>query len=316
MSVAQTRIVRWVMRHSSVNAKDAADFLGWQRDEATALLEEYAELGLLSGTDHAGEIRYQARLGMRRANRLPAEVWDALTAAATPTASLERVGAREAESHSRSGFGLRLGTRGRFLLALAPTAAIFLGVEWLFFSGQESFTKPLAYVGVIGVSILGGIFPLLMLHASRRRGERTPSVAYAIVGHPVTLAAIYALFLTGLLIHGAVIWQNAVAQGAALLAAAMLVIFTIASVRRRAFTPRAVLEIRQPAEPGSPIAISFIDGGHNAPAEIRCTARDRGGDAGHVSKLPAFGDVHAAIIRVPAPRSRQLKILGSSNHLR
>ena len=38
MSMAQTRIVRWVMRHSSVNAKEAADFLGWQRDEAAALL--------------------------------------------------------------------------------------------------------------------------------------------------------------------------------------------------------------------------------------------------------------------------------------
>ena len=308
MSMAQTRVVRWVMRHSSVNAKDAADFLGWQRDEAMALLDEYVELGLLSGIDHAGEIRYQARLGMRRANRLPAEVWDALTERATPKAPRERVDAREARRQSRSGFALRLGARGRFLLALAPTAAIFLGVEWLFFSGQQSFSKPLAYVGVIGVSMLGGIFPLLMLHASRRRGERTPGVAYAIVGHPVTLAGIYALFLAGLLIHGTVIWQNPVAQGGALLAAAILVIFTIASVRRRAFMPRAVLEIRQPAEPRLPVVISFIDCGRDAPAEIRCTARDGVGNAGHVNSLPAFGDVHAAIIRVPAARSRQLKI--------
>jgi amino acid permease len=308
MSMAQTRIVRWVMRHSSVNAKDAADFLGWQRDEAAALLQEYAELGLLSGADHAGEIRYHARLGTRRANGLPAEVWEALTAAATPAAPRERVDAREAGPASRPGFGLRLGARGRFLLALAPTAAIFLSVEWLFFSGQESFSKPLAYVGVIGVSILGGIFPLLMLHASRRRGERTPGVAYRIVGHPLTLAGIYALFLAALLIHGTVIWQNPLAQGAALLAAAIVVVFTIASVRRRAFTPRAVLEIRQPAEPGAAVAISVVDCGRNTPAEIRCTTRDGRDNAGHVGPLPAFGDVQAAIIRVPAARSRQLKI--------
>ena len=174
MPVAQTRIVRWVMRHSSVNAKDAADFLGWQPDEATALLEEYAELGLLRGTDHAGEIRYQARLGTRRANRLPSEVWDALSAAAAPAVPRERVDADEAGPPLRSRFLLRLGTRGRFLLALAPTAAIFLGVEWLFFSGQESFGKPLAYVGVIGVSILGGIFPFSCCRRAGAGGNERP----------------------------------------------------------------------------------------------------------------------------------------------
>ena len=304
----QARIMRWVIRRSSVDANEAAKFLGWEPGEASTLLQEYAELGLLSRIDGPGEARYRGRLGTRRVKRLPADVWDAIAGPAARTASAERAESRRDDDPEP--FRARhLGARARFLLGLTPTIAIFLAAEWLFFTGQESFSKPLGYVGAISVSVLGGIFPVLLLHGSRRRGERTPAVAYKVLGHPAMLAGIYTLFLLALVLHGTVIWQNLVAQGAAILAAIVVAALTISLVRRRAFAPRAVLELRQPAEPGSSAAIVVTDCGQRTPAEIRCATRSASGGMTEANgAVPVFAELETAMIHVPWSRSRQLKI--------
>lgn len=310
LSEPQARMVRWVIRQSSVDVNEAAKFLGCEPGEARALLTEYAELGLLSRIGDRGEARYRARLGTRRASRLPASVWDSIgrpPAEKPSPEGAELCHDRHPEPWSRA--RLRLGPRIRFLLAFAPTAVIFATVEWLFFTGQESFSKPLGYVGAISVSVLGGIFPVLLLHSTRRRGERTPAVAYNVLGHPAMLAGIYTLFLLALVLHGTVIWQNLVAQGAAILAAIVVAALTISLVRRRAFAPRAVLELRQPAEPGSPVTIIVTDCGQRTPVEIRCATRSAsGGMTDANGAVPNFAELETAMIHVPSSRSRQLKI--------
>ena len=45
-------------------------------------------------------------------------------------------------------------------------------------TGSVSFAGLLSILGVIVVPLLGGIFPVLLLVASRRKGERVPEAAY------------------------------------------------------------------------------------------------------------------------------------------
>ena len=47
-----------------------------------------------------------------------------------------------------------------------------------------------------------GLVPLLMLSASRRKGDYVPGSVLRFRGHPVSVAAIYLLVLVGILPHG------------------------------------------------------------------------------------------------------------------
>src|SRR5262245_11126787 len=80
-----------------------------------------------------------------------------------------------------------LSRRGHFGLCIAPVAAIFLAIEGLLLTGQESFAGPLGFLGALAVPLLAGIFPMLMLAASRRKGEFVPGVTFGFLGHPLVV---------------------------------------------------------------------------------------------------------------------------------
>jgi hypothetical protein len=50
----------------------------------------------------------------------------------------------------------------------------------------------LSFLGIIVVSLVAGIFPLLLLIASRRKGDYVPRTVYRPLGHPVLLGGLYA----------------------------------------------------------------------------------------------------------------------------
>src|SRR5262245_47922491 len=97
---------------------------------------------------------------------------------------------------------------GHFVLCIAPVAAIFLVIEWLLLTGQESFAGPLGFLGALAIPLLGGIFPILMLAASRRKGELVPGLAFGVLGHPLLVVGVYLLFLVSIFLHGALIWRD------------------------------------------------------------------------------------------------------------
>ena len=55
-----------------------------------------------------------------------------------------------------------------------------------------SITAVLALIGTLAVPILGGVFPMLVLVAARRRGERSPRRFLAPLGHPLVALGIAA----------------------------------------------------------------------------------------------------------------------------
>ncbi|MCL4393265.1 MAG: hypothetical protein M1482_00305, partial [Chloroflexi bacterium] len=97
--------------------------------------------------------------------------------------------------------------------------------------GQESVAAPLSFLGTLAVPLLGGIFPMLMLAASRRKGDYVPAAIFRWLGHPVLILGIYSLFLVTILLHGLVIWQSPFERASALVAGAVMFGMTLLSVR-------------------------------------------------------------------------------------
>ncbi len=127
---------------------------------------------------------------------------------------------------------LLLGERGRFFLSASPVLLVFLLAEWTLLVGRGSFAEPLSFLGVIVISLLGGIFPVLLLLACRGKGGVAPCALCRVVGHPALTTSIYFLYLAGLFLHGLVIWQAPVQRAAALAVGAMMLGLTITLARR------------------------------------------------------------------------------------
>jgi hypothetical protein len=133
----------------------------------------------------------------------------------------------------------------RFILSSVPLAVVFLLTEWLFFANTQSFTSVLAFAGVLGNSLVGGIFPILLLIASRHKGELIPEVVIKKLDRPFILAGIYIIFLGILLVHGLFIWEGAIAKLAALMAACLALGATLITIYAGALTTRTVIELRE-----------------------------------------------------------------------
>jgi hypothetical protein len=185
----------------------------------------------------------------------------------------------------------------------------FLLVEWLLSTGNASFPGPLSIIGVIVCSLLGGVFPVILLVSSRRKGEFVPGVVYRFLGHPLLLVGIYLLFLAGIFLHGLVIWQGLVERAGALLVGVFTLGLTFVVVRRGAFARRMVVELREDLRAGGQSAFAIISSGQPATAEVRL-----GYPEGEQHYQAASGEVPApaalryAIFQLPAGQAKELKV--------
>src|ERR671911_1687194 len=182
-----------------------------------AALEELATQGLVAEVSLEGEPRYEARSATRRGRQLPQQIWQALgeERGSTPTAETSRPS--QAAGISGPFRKLLSSEYGLFFLGAGPTAAAFLLAEWQLLTGSGSYTELLGVIGAVVVPLLGGVFPVLLLVASRQKGERVPGGIYRFLGNPVLLVGIYVLFLISIFVHGLVIWEDPVQRAGALL---------------------------------------------------------------------------------------------------
>lgn len=96
----------------------------------------------------------------------------------------------------------------RTFLSVFPLIVAFVIAQWLLLSGAGSFARIVSIAGVMAVSLYSGILPVLMLYASRRKGDITPGKVYSFLGNPILLCVIYFLFLGIIFAHALVIWQH------------------------------------------------------------------------------------------------------------
>jgi amino acid permease len=237
---SEAELVGWITRRGEVSLNHVAERTGGDAGAARALVASLVERGVVVETRPA---RYAARAATRRGGRLPAEIWRAL---AEPEAADSRsLAPQPSLGRARDLREMLLGRRGRFAIATAPVAAAFLAAEWMALTHSGSFAGVINLVGTLVVSLLGGVFPVLLVVSSRRKGEHVPAVVYRWLGNPVLLAGIYLVFVASVVLHGLVIWDDPFRRGAALLAGAAMLAMTLTMARRGAFAPRINLELRE-----------------------------------------------------------------------
>lgn len=202
-----------------------------------------------------------------------------------------------------------LGDRGRFLLSLAPVCLVFVLSEWLLVMGAESFAAPLSFGGVMTATLVGGLFPVLMLVSARRKAELVPGLVVRFLGHPVVVVGLYCLFVANLFLHGLVIWSGAIERISAVAVGVLALAVTVAAARRGSFTPRAVVELRDDRREQHGAGFSITVKGELSSAAVRLSYADR-----HDTRQAAVGDVpdlaalRQAEFDLPPSQARAVKV--------
>jgi hypothetical protein len=148
-----------------------------------------------------------------------------------------------------------------------------------------------------------------LLIAGRRKGEVVPGVVYRFLDHPLLTTGIYVLYLTGLLLHGLVIWENPGQRAVAVGVGVMMLGVTISLARRGSFSPRLVVELRQDQGDGGRALFNTTLGGQPVPLAVRLGYPD--GEQQHeaaTGEVAAFSSLRYAKFEVPALRARDLKV--------
>jgi hypothetical protein len=205
--------------------------------------------------------------------------------------------------------GTRLGRRARLALSISPVLVAFGLAEWLLWTGAASYARLISIAGVLTASLFAGIFPVLLLVASRRKGDLVPTAVYPLLGHPLVVGGVYVVFLGIVLLHGLVIWQEAPARALALGEVVCVVALTAYLVWRGAFTPRAVVELRLEAPDRDTATLCVTAIGHPCTARVRLDYGDglRSREAAE-EPIATFSRLRAASLDLPTHGARELKV--------
>ncbi|MBW4428475.1 MAG: hypothetical protein KME50_29620 [Nostoc desertorum CM1-VF14] len=211
--------------------------------------------------------------------------------------------------HNQTRFWGNILNHRRWFLSVSPLLLVFLLTEWLFIAGTQSFTSILAFAGVLGNSLVGGIFPVLLLVSSRRKGELIPGVVFKILNHPLFSVSIYSLFLTILLVHGLFIWENYVARISALSIATLSLGATLVMKHYGAFASRVVVELREDQQQKGHSLFTVTAGGQPKIAEILLGYAE--GEQ-HLQtatvEIPSLSSLRYATFHLPTMREKELKV--------
>ncbi len=232
---------------------------------ARASIKSLTQQRLVSEELADGQVRYRARFAARRSRSLP----EALRGEEAPPRAKERKNADDERALSHPALWAGLSASGRYWLCALPTVAAFLLTEYLLISSKASFSGAFSLIGVLLVSLLGGFFPVLLLVASRRKGDVVPGVAPRLAGHPLVLGLIYLLYLAGLFLHGLVIWREPVQRAAALGIGLLAIAMPIVMLRLGVFRRRAVIELCAHLDGKRPATFAVSAAGKPLPVEVQ-----------------------------------------------
>jgi amino acid permease len=185
-----------------------------------------------------------------------------------------------------------------FWLSMSPVAATFVLVEWLLATDRSSFARPLSFLGTLTVPLVGGIFPMLMLVASRRKGEYVPALVVRVLGRPAVVGVVLIAYLAVLLAYGLFIWEAPLERAAALLVASVMIALTIWFVRRGAFAPRAFVEVRVEQEREDAVVVEATVEGRRVDGSTELVFADGDG----------FGALRSVTVDLPESNAQALKL--------
>jgi hypothetical protein len=243
---SDTTLVRWLASRKQASVEEVAGFLEQTEQTSQAMLKRLVEQGILSEVREPGRTLYRVHFAARRRRQAIPAIWQALDDPETVTGRRHDARVKKGMRLTRMK-ELAQGEYGRFWLALSPLILLFLLTEWLLVKRLESFSQVVGFVGVVAVPVVAGVFPVLLLFASRRKGEHVPGFVLRFLAHPVVVGAIYLVSVGMLFLHGLLIWQNSFQRAIALLVGIVVLGTTALMARQGAFARRLVIEIRHDA---------------------------------------------------------------------
>lgn len=328
-------LLTWLMRCGEATAAEIAAHTGQDLAATRLLLTDLVAQGLLverpattpeavpasgatEGVSVASAAHYRPQLALRRGLSLPDDLWRRLDGETGPASGPESsTGRGSPDAFVPQSWLARLGPRARFWLTASPTIAVFLVAEALLWTDSASFSSLLSFIGVVIASLLAGVFPVLLLAASRRKGDFVPATVYRALGQPWLLVSIYLLFIASIFLHGLVIWQDPIQRISAVLAGLVMAGATWAMVRQGAFAGRVVVEVCQDLTPGlAPPSSAPRDGQFAISALGKPVAAEVGLDYGTSEQaltassgdLPDFGALRQVTFELPVVAARDLKV--------
>ncbi|MFN8444098.1 MAG: hypothetical protein U0175_25170 [Caldilineaceae bacterium] len=138
----------------------------------------------------------------------------------------------------------KLSESQRFWLAISPMVLILLLSEWLAVSGTGSFASLLGILGALLLPLLIGILPILLLVATRRKGDFVPGYQLGWLGNPLLVGLLYLFFIGSVLIHGLYIWQSWPLRILALAGGLIILLVSWQTWRRGLTSSQTVIEVR------------------------------------------------------------------------
>ncbi len=298
---ARAGLLAWIARRGEVGADEVAEYFG-DAAEARAALDELVAQGAVQPVP-GRPARYRVHLAPRRARQVP----DAIGPAREGPGAGDR--ARAAGRRALSLRELLLGERARFAVSASPVLLVFVLAQWLLLTGAASFAGILGFGGVLANSLTAGIFPVLLLVASRRKGDCVPGTVYRMLGHPAFAAGICGLSVANLFGHGLFIYRQTWSRAAALGFGVAILWLTAVIVRRGAFSRRTVVEFREDLREGGASVLAVTRAGQPLPARVRLA-----GAAGEerfetaTAALPALSKLTSATLDLPSGPARELKV--------
>ncbi|GAB4526168.1 MAG: hypothetical protein OHK0046_42760 [Anaerolineae bacterium] len=291
-----TQILTWMMTEDRVRVGDVAARFGYEYPVAARLLELLEEQDFVRRRDGVYEVRLAARAGSDSVL-----LWQLLEE--EDAAPVVESGLVEKETRLVRMRRALLTGRGAVLVCLLPLLFVFGFAFYSLLTEQGTFTDALSFRGVVANAIFAGVFPPLLLIASRRKGELLPGQAYRLF-HPVLAVGIIVFFLVAILLHGVLIWRNPVQQAGALIVVGVVLVLFVTLLQRRAFARRRVLEVRELLDEAR-TAVTMVSSGR--PLETKFHTREQS-IVGTSGELPALHTMQSFSVDVPTDGTRELKV--------
>ena len=194
--------------------------------------------------------------------------------------------------------------RARFLISLVPLVAIVILAEWLAVTGASSFANLLGISSAFALPLLSGVFPLLLLASTRRKGEFVPRGMHARLTHPFVLMLGYIFFVGMIFAYGLFLFQDTLIRLAISAVAVVTVLVTFMMLRRGMLTPRLVIQVRAQNQDAS---YALVENGAPLNAQVQVNGASSQHNAS--GALPALSDLRALVFVLPVTRARLVKIL-------
>ena len=161
---------------------------------------------------------------------------------------------------------------------------------------------------LIALPLLGGIFPVLLLVANRRKGDFVPGLVLRLLGNPIVLVGTYLLFVGGIFVYGLFIFEGIVERVATLLVGVGVLAMTVVMLRRGALARRVVVELREDQTLGGTSVISLTSNGKPATAQVCMVGADGQSQVrAATGEVPIPDTLRSASVQLPATETSELK---------